>query len=123
MRWFVTGSRRLAGAACAAVLLLPACTTWIHPVACGREPHSCGERRDVTFCENVALQVEGAGCPALGLTEGKHFCFISEGPCVGTHYAARDGGCVVTRYERVRQSFSCSAGTPTFAQWDPLLEE
>lgn len=111
---FSVARRRLPSLALATVVLLPCCTTYMHPVDCGGVEHKCGERHDVRFCENVVRAEEGADCAKVGLAVGKPFCFVSLGPCVSTDYALKGQDCRVVEYDAVREWYACSPGTPTF---------
>jgi len=100
--------------ALALAFALQGCTTFMQPEDCGGESHRCGEHHDVTFCESLALAVEGNDCAKAGLAPSKPFCFVSTGPCVGTKYALKDQDCRVVQYEPLRYWGECSPGTPTF---------
>jgi hypothetical protein len=108
--------RSMLGLGLAALLVLPSCTTYMQAVQCGGGERTCGERRDVRFCENVARRIEGADCAKAGLVEGKPFCFASKEPCVSTTYALQGQDCRIVEYDAVREWPTCSAGTPTFAR-------
>lgn len=97
---------------------LAGCTTTIQPVRCEDAPYRCNpDARDVKFCENEAITVEGADCAALGIAPSKAFCVVtpSHTRCVDTNYAVRDRDCKVLEYNTVREWRVCSPGTPTFA--------
>jgi len=94
--------------------MLPCCTTFVQPVACGPQARACGERHDVVFCESMALAVQGTDCPSAGLSAGKPFCYVSAGPCVHTTYALKNRDCVVLRYDPLGERGECPSGTPTF---------
>jgi len=106
---------RLLGLAVALLLVLPCCTTYVRPVACGQQKFACGERHDVLFCVTVALAVQGADCAQVGLSVGKPFCYVSAGHCVqDIQYALQDRDCVVLRHELLGERDECPQGTSTF---------
>ncbi len=110
-------AERLLAALVVATGLLLGCTTTIRPVTCTGGPYRCQEgARDVKFCENEALAVEGSECAGLGLAASKHFCVVTPQTCVmQTHYEVKDRDCRVLEYQAVREWRVCSPGTPTFA--------
>jgi hypothetical protein len=75
------------------------------------------DARDVKFCEDEAVAVEGRDCEALGLAASKHFCVVKskDATCADTHYELKDRDCRVKQYQGVREWRECSPGTPTFA--------
>jgi hypothetical protein len=95
------------------------CTTIIQPVTCEGGPYRCSpDSRDVKFCENEAIEVEGADCAALGIAPSKPFCVVtpSHTRCVDTNYEVKDRDCKVLKYRTSREWRVCSPGTPTFAR-------
>jgi hypothetical protein len=109
---------RLLSAVLVAAPSLAGCTTSIQPVTCEGGPYRCRQdTRDVKFCENVAISVEGAGCAALGITPSSPFCVVTPAHtrCVDTNYEVAGRDCKVLEYRTVREWRACSPGTPTFA--------
>jgi hypothetical protein len=101
-----------------AALSLVGCTTSIQPVTCSGGPYRCNENsRDVKFCDDEAIAVEGDSCADLGLAPSKHFCIVKseDSSCSDTRYEVKDRDCRVLQYSAVREWRECSPGTPTFA--------
>lgn len=112
----VARGRRSLGLALALLLVLPCCTAYVRPVACGPKKYACADRHDVLFCETMALAVQGADCAAVGLSAGRPFCYVSAGHCVhDIKYALADRDCVVLRHELLGERDECPPGTPAFA--------
>lgn len=118
MRGLRLVARLILAALLVATLSLVGCTTTIQPVACQGGPYRCNaESRDVKFCEDEVVAVEGADCTDLGLAPSKHFCVVKsqDEACADTHYALKGRDCEVRQYRALREWRDCSAGTPTFA--------
>ncbi len=118
MRRLHLAARLVAAALLAAALSQAGCTTSIQPVRCQGGPYRCSEEaRDVKFCEDEAIAVEGADCGDLGLAPSKLFCIVKpqDETCSDTHYEVKDRDCKVRQYRAVREWRNCSAETPTFA--------
>jgi hypothetical protein len=92
------------------------CTTMIQPVKCEAGPYRCNAgSRDVKFCENEVVAVQGSDCADMGLAVSKHFCVVTSATCTDTHYEVKGRDCNVLEYRSVREWRECSPGTPTFA--------
>ena len=116
------GSRFAAGSILATLFVtatsLAGCTTGIHPVNFEVGAYRCQPgSRDVKFCENEAVEVEGPDCDSLGLAASKPFCVVtpSHSSCIETHYEVTGKNCKVLQYRALREWRVCSPGTPTFA--------
>lgn len=112
-------ARRLLATLLVVAPSLGGCTTAIHPVTCEGGAYRCNQgSRDVKFCENEAVTVEGSGCAALGVAPSKAFCVVTPAhtKCVDASYEVKDRDCKVLEYRTVREWRVCSPGTPTFAR-------
>jgi hypothetical protein len=108
---------RIIGGALGAGMVVVGCTTFVRPTTCTRGLTSCGGISDARFCDYVALVVEGADCPDLGVAPAKPFCVVTAGrACIDTNYAVRDRHCKVLQYQSVSDGnrADCPPGAPMF---------
>jgi hypothetical protein len=113
----------LGEAVIAMATVLSSCTTFVEPTTCERVPAvppgepqrrttACGGIHDARFCDYVAVAVEGTDCNTLGIIESKHFCVVTPGACIDTHYSVQGRDCKIVRYEKISDS-TFSEGCPT----------
>ena len=97
-------------------VVLAGCTTFAEPTTCVPGSTSCAGIADARFCQHVAVSVEGADCPDLGIAEAKPFCVVQSGACLNTTYAVEHRDCRILEYDQVRDSAraECPPGAPMF---------
>ncbi len=107
---------RVAAIATAVMVALPSCTTYVRPTTCQPGATGCGGIDDARFCDDVAVEVRGKDCAALGIVQSRHFCVVSPAACLDNQYAVTGRDCQVLRYEAVSDATreECDPGTPIF---------